>query len=190
MNVEILSNLDKYILQFRQIHFAIETNTFCNWDKYFFFQSRQIHLSLEIHFPTCQQRTCIDEWKKEIHIWQLIRNILNSNFIVKKYAILFIGSVNQSSHSLRSAFSRHLFFCWDCTRAIAMVWWRLQLTGEKSCDSLSSRVGQNTKPKEGLRAPIWMNLENFCTSGPNMVVFVFASGPKKCERQSQPRTAF
>ena len=30
------NNSDKYILQFRQIHFAIQTNTFCNLDKYMF----------------------------------------------------------------------------------------------------------------------------------------------------------
>ena len=37
-------NLDKYILQFGQIHFTIYTNTFYNWDKYSL-QFRQIHLS-------------------------------------------------------------------------------------------------------------------------------------------------
>ena len=38
------SNLDKYILQSRQIHFTIKTNTFYNLDKYVL-QSRQIYLT-------------------------------------------------------------------------------------------------------------------------------------------------
>ena len=37
---------DKYILQSRQIHFAIQTNTFCNLAKYIL-QSRQIHFSIQ-----------------------------------------------------------------------------------------------------------------------------------------------
>ena len=70
-----LYNLDKYILEFGQIHLTIGTNTFCNLDKYIL-QFVQIHLrNCRPPYPsiTLSRQCPFDLWAHQMDITDAVR---------------------------------------------------------------------------------------------------------------------